>query len=154
VTLLVLTSFALIVLTIVVHAVGTNKWLRFLVGRYAGSDGQFKPSTRLTILIATALVLIGLHLVEILLWALTYIVVAPGELGSLEPALYFSAVTFTSLGYGDITLSSQWRILSGIEAINGILLIGWTTAFLFAVLQRTWVPLAEIQNKKGGNKDE
>ena len=51
---------------------------------------------------------------------------------------YFSFVTMTTLGYGDITLNSDWRILSGLEAIDGILLIGWTTAFLFAVLQRTW----------------
>lgn len=150
-TLLVITSIILIVLTIVVHAVGTRQWLRFLVGRYAKSDGQFNPRAQLTILISTALVLISLHLVEILLWAITYVTVAPDELGSLQTALYFSVVTFTSLGYGDITLSSEWRLLSGIEAINGILLIGWTTAFLFAVLQRTWVPLTETQNKKGGN---
>jgi len=48
-------------------------------------------------------------------------------------------VTFTTLGYGDITLPEQeWRMLSGIEALNGILLVGWTTAFLFAVVQRSW----------------
>jgi hypothetical protein len=47
-------------------------------------------------------------------------------------------VTFTTLGYGDITLNSEWRVLSGFEAINGILLVGWTTAFLYAVIRRTW----------------
>ena len=55
-----------------------------------------------------------------------------------ETALYFSFVTFTTLGYGDITLSEGWRLLSGIEALNGLLLVGWTTALLFAIVQRGW----------------
>jgi hypothetical protein len=59
-------------------------------------------------------------------------------LGTFEEAIYFSFVTFTTLGYGDITLPEIWRILSGFEALNGVLLIGWSTAMLFAVVQRTW----------------
>ena len=55
-----------------------------------------------------------------------------------EAAIYFSFVTFTTLGYGDLTLSDGWRLLSGIEALNGILLDGWSTAVLFAVVQRIW----------------
>lgn len=47
-------------------------------------------------------------------------------------------VTFTTLGYGDIVLGPEWRLLSGIEAINGIVLFGWSTAFLFAIVQRSW----------------
>ena len=49
--------------------------------------------------------------------------------------MYFSLVTFTTLGYGEITISSANRILAGLEAINGITLIGWSTAFMFAVFQ-------------------
>ena len=55
------------------------------------------------------------------------------EFDSFEKALYFSMVTFTTLGYGEITIASDNRILSGLEAINGIILIGWSTAFMFAV---------------------
>jgi hypothetical protein len=48
-------------------------------------------------------------------------------------------VSFTTLGYGDITLTdSEWRLLSGIEALDGILLVGWSTALLFIVVQRSW----------------
>ena len=68
--------------------------------------------------------------------------------GYYERAVYFSIVTFTTLGYGDITLPyEEWRILSGVEALNGILLFGWTTAFLFAVVQRSRSSLAHGQAK-------
>jgi len=149
---LVAIAFLVTAASIVVHAIGTTAWLRFLVGRYSGADGQFLPRTRLGVLIGTAVVLIMLHVVEIFLWAVTYMLVAPGELGSAEAAVYFSAVTFTTLGYGDLTLSSQWRLLSGFEAIDGILLIGWTTAFLFAVLQRSWASPATAGNHSEGLK--
>jgi len=129
--MLVITAFVLIAITIIIHGVGTTSWIRYLLAR---------PGIQsLRVVISTAIVLITLHLVEILVWALAYMLVLPThELQSLEASLYFSAVTFTTLGYGDITLSSDWRLLSGLEAIDGILLIGWSTAFLFAVLQRTW----------------
>lgn len=120
------------------HGIGTTQWLQFLARSQSDSQGLLLPGRRLLILVLSATLMISLHLLEIMLWALVYRLVAPDELVSLESAAYFSAVTFTTLGYGDITLSSQWRLLSGFEAIDGIVLIGWTTAFLFAVLQRSW----------------
>jgi hypothetical protein len=68
------------------------------------------------------------------------------ELATFEQAAYFSFVTFTTLGYGDITLSESWRLLSGIEALNGILLVGWTTAMIFTVVQRIWQGLKTNNN--------
>ena len=136
---LIPTAFLLIAVTIVIHAVGTMSWLRYLLARKTLANGQIRPAKVISVIISTAIVLITLHIIEIFVWALAYITVLPdGELQSLESAFYFSAVTFTTLGYGDITLSSEWRLLSGLQAIDGILLIGWTTAFLFAVLQRVW----------------
>ncbi len=77
---------------------------------------------------------------ELLIWAVAYRLLTPVQpIDNLEAAVYFSAVTFTTLGYGDITLSSeQWRLLTGIEALNGVLLLGWSTALLYAVVHRTW----------------
>ena len=54
----------------------------------------------------------------------------------MQSALYFSTVTFTTLGYGDITLQERWKLLSSFEAVNGIVLFGVSTAFVFAVLKR------------------
>ncbi|CDM59397.1 potassium channel family protein [Rhizobium favelukesii] len=64
------------------------------------------------------------HMIEIMLWATVY---------RLGGRLYFSAITFATIGYGDITLSNEWQLASAIEGVNGILLFGWTTAFLFKV---------------------
>jgi voltage-gated potassium channel Kch len=80
-----------------------------------------------------------LQLVEAIVWALAYLLMLPGDLSTFEEATYFSVVTFTTLGYGDITLvEHEWRLLSGIEALNGNLSVGWTTALLFLVVQRSW----------------
>ncbi len=58
-----------------------------------------------------------------------------GEFDSIERALYFSIVTSTTLGYGDITLSEQWQLLSTFEAMGGLILFGATTAFLLGVMR-------------------
>jgi hypothetical protein len=74
------------------------------------------------------------HLISIVLWAIVYLLC--GELATFETALYFSAENYTALGYGDLVLSTQWRLLGPLEAINGLLLIGLSTAGMFAVLNR------------------
>ena len=53
-----------------------------------------------------------------------------------EPALYFSTVSFTTLGYGDIVLGPDWRIMSAIEGANGLILFGWSTAFLISMMSK------------------
>jgi hypothetical protein len=73
---------------------------------------------------------------EALMWALFYF--ADGALSSIEDAVYFSLVTFTTLGYGDITLSQNWRVIGAFQAANGIILFGWTTAIIVAVGQRVF----------------
>lgn len=89
---------------------------------------------------ASLLILIGvfgifaLHTVEIWLYAVLYRFL--GESRSFEEALYFSTVTFASLGYGDIVLTSKWRLISAIEAANGVILFAWSTAFLLNVTRR------------------
>jgi len=129
----------LVGLTIIVHALGTTAWISFVWRRHFSRPGVWHWHSALVVLVTTGLVLIALHTVQIVIWATTYqLLLPPGELGSVEAAVYFSFVTFTTLGYGDITLSVGWRLLSGIESMNGILLVGWSTAVLFAVVQRLW----------------
>jgi len=137
---IILTGTALVVATVLVHAVGTHALIRFLARHYSTAGGLIRSHKALPAVIWTAIVLMLLHVIEIQLWALTYLFVLPGDpLDTYEKALYFSFVTFTTLGYGDVTLSTHdWRILSGIEAMDGILLAGWSTALLFVVVQRSW----------------
>lgn len=60
----------------------------------------------------------------------------PRPLSDLEGSLYFSGITFTTVGYGDMTLPACWRLLSVGEAVNGVLMAGWSTAQLITVVQR------------------
>ncbi len=72
---------------------------------------------------------------EVWTWAILYLLL--GAVGTLEQAVYFSTVTFTTLGFGDITLDENWRLLSSFEAANGLLMFGWSTALIFVAVR--WV---------------
>ena len=80
--------------------------------------------------------IIVLHLIEITAWALVYAWTA--AMPDLPSALYFSAVTYTTTGYGDLVLPEPWRLVGAIEAIAGILMCGWSTGFFFAVVSRVF----------------
>jgi hypothetical protein len=76
-------------------------------------------------------------LVEVSLWAAAYL--ALNAIQGLEKALYFSMVTFTTLGYGEIVLDERWRLLASFEAANGIIMFGWTTAIVMAAVHRIYL---------------
>lgn len=76
----------------------------------------------------------AIHTVEIWLYAVFYTLV--GALADFESALYFATVVFASLGFGDIVLGREWRLVSAIEAANGVILFAWSTAFLLSVMAR------------------
>lgn len=71
-------------------------------------------------------------LMQVLLWAITFVMI--GEISDLHTAFYFSFVNFTTLGYGDITLSPAHAVLGPMEASNGILMLGLSTSFLYLVV--------------------
>ena len=75
-------------------------------------------------------------IIEIWIWALTYLWI--GALTGLEEALYFSISSFTTVGFGDVVLGKDWRILSSIEATNGFILFGWSTAFIFEIVSQVY----------------
>ena len=87
------------------------------------------------------------HVVEILLYAVAlYSLIHQPGLGSLQEAenfsmatsLYFSAETYTSLGYGDVVPTGAVRLLAGAEALNGLLLIGWSASYTYIAMERFW----------------
>lgn len=92
---------------------------------------------QVTVIALAALATFVAMALEILAWTLLYLRL--GALSSLEKALYFSSVAFTSLGYGDVTLQAPYRILGSLEALVGILMAGWSTALLVAVSQKVIV---------------
>jgi len=98
-------------------------------------------NTMLALVGATIWLLLALT-VCVWVWAALFMFV--GAFDSLEPALYFAAVSFTTLGFGDILLPEEWRLLGGICAANGLLLFGLSTAFLVELFRR----LDPVQIKK------
>ena len=87
----------------------------------------------LTVWIFLAIVL------EVWLWALLYLFdPLVTALPDLETAFYFSMVTFTTLGYGDVVLTGPWRMLASIQAANGVIIFGWTTALIFYFIQHVY----------------
>jgi voltage-gated potassium channel Kch len=121
-------------LTVVVHFVGLLllMWqLRARGHRFRAHESAVGQGAAIVVVV---LGLVGIHTVEIWLYALLYFV--QGALPDLESALYFSTASFTTIGYGDVVLDKQWRLVSAIEGANGLLLFGWSTAFLFSVTVR------------------
>jgi Ion channel len=101
-----------------------------------------RPTLRLlVVMIATVSVLMASHLVEIAIWALTYLLVAAAPEGA--DRLYFAFVNFTTLGYGDVVPVPRWRLLGPMTGMNGVLLFGWSTAVIFQVLRMTIQPHLE-----------
>jgi hypothetical protein len=80
------------------------------------------------------LLALAAHLAEIALWALSFVLC--GEFSNFAAALYYSGNTYTTLGDSTSVLSPRWRMLGPIEAANGMLMFGVTTAIIFAVIQR------------------
>ena len=74
------------------------------------------------------IVMFLVSLIEVVVWAMPFMIF--GAITGLEKAVYFSMVTYTTLGYGDVLLDEQWRLLASFEAANGIIMFGWTTAIV------------------------
>jgi hypothetical protein len=84
------------------------------------------------IMMIVSLVTAAAHLIQIALWAVVFLIC--GEAPTFKQAFYCSAQNYTALGYGDVHLSERWQLLGPLEAVNGLLLFGLSTALMFAVL--------------------
>ncbi len=97
--------------------------------------GEGAGMTRFMIILA-GITLWLLIAISISVWLWAFCLLWLGAFGELEPAMYFSLVSFTTLGFGDIILREEWRIMSGLMAANGLLVFGLTTAVLVDFLTR------------------
>ena len=126
-----LIAFSLMAACVVIHASGITWALRQL-DRTSTPGRSFWRATLLGIGVATWMV--ACHLAEIALWGVLYLSI--DAMKDLPSALYFSAVTYTTTGYGDLVLPREWRLVGAVEALTGILMCGWSTAFFFAVVSK------------------
>ena len=133
------TGLGMMVLTIIIHAlfmvagVKAAEWRRSRFGDVGKEMVKAVLLSVLTVWMFLAIVL------EVGLWALLYLFnPLITALPNLETAFYFSMVTFTTLGYGDVVLTGQWRTLASIQAANGVIIFGWTTALIFYFIQHIY----------------
>ena len=120
--------------TVLIHFAGTVglSWLlRTRNRRYQPQERTIRESLGILFVVFA---LLGLHFAEMLLYALLYLAVQ--AVPDLETALYFSMASFTTIGFGDIVIASPWRLVSTMEGANGLMLFGWSIAFLTTFLGR------------------
>ena len=116
-------------LTVVIHTWG----LIAITHVTAQLTARFRTHGRRSRIFAMVTTVIGIFCVitvEVWLWAAFHY--ALGVVGDFEAALYFSTVSFSTLGYGDVIPAEEWRIFAALEGVDGFLLIGWSTAYLIA----------------------
>lgn len=129
--------FLLTLLSIGIHFTGLFTLLHFLRRNAVHVTGPQTPPRLMRqalLMIATALGVFTIHYVEIWMYALGF--VAVGALDDMKTALYFSASSYSTLGFGDVVLSADWRLFSAFEGVTGLVLIGWSSAFLLSVTSR------------------
>jgi hypothetical protein len=133
---LILSALGLTVVTVIIHGAGTVAAMGRAVRRRTGltnAPGRLAVELVMSELIGTLLLL---HLAEAIVWALFLAWI--GGLPDLETAMYFSLTSYTTVGYGDVVLPPRWRLLGPIEAAVGVLMLGWSTGILIAVIGATY----------------
>ena len=95
----------------------------------------FRRFTNTATIVICVLFVMAVQTVNVWVWSLTFYFA--GVFQALEPSLYFSLVSFSTLGFGDIILDEKWRLLSGLAAANGLLSFGWSTAYMVELVRRT-----------------
>src|SRR5262245_4236882 len=126
-----LVAWCLMASSVLIHAYGVTATLRWL-RRHEFRSWQLSRWARLFVALAGVIIL--LHVAEITVWAVAYTLLR--AMPDLQSGLYFSAVTYTTTGYGDLVLPDRWRLVGAVEALTGILMCGWSTGFFFAVLSK------------------
>jgi hypothetical protein len=130
-------SALMVSLTVVIHGAGLLVLARVLrLEAQEEAHDHLNPASprALAIMLGVILGLFALHGVEIWIYALLYL--SLGAVEGLRESVYFSTITYGAIGYDDSAMAERWRLVSAIEGINGIILIGWSTAFFITVIAR------------------
>lgn len=123
----------MISLTVVIHTfglMGVTHLMSWVTDRIRLHGHRSRMLAMNTVVIGVFAVLTA----EVWLWAASFTLI--GVVDDFETALYFSTITFSTVGYGDVVPHPEWRMLAALEGVNGFLLIGWSTAYLIAAGMR------------------
>lgn len=124
----------MVIVTVIVHGMGLltlSATLRRVVVRY---EPHLSLAGTVVTMVLTVLGLFFLHTIEIWAWAVAYL--ALGALPNLQDALFFSTLSFSTLGAEPVSAATEWQLFGSFEGVNGFLLIGWSTAYLIPAWTR------------------
>ncbi|MBN8502400.1 MAG: two pore domain potassium channel family protein [Sphingomonadales bacterium] len=130
-------SSAMAVLCVVIHGLGLFSLARAVRGETAAERlRRIAPlSPRgVAFTLGVVVAILALHGLEI--WAFAFVYLGTGAIAGLEDALYFSTISYSTVGYNDTHIDPAWRLLGAFQSILGMVLIGWSTAFFFRTLGR------------------
>lgn len=128
---------ALVLVCVIIHGLGL-----FNLSRVMRSEASLERLRHIQPLsprggaftLTIVLAMFALHGIEIWVFALAYWLI--GAVQGLEGALYFSTISYSTVGYNDAHILPQWRLVGAFESILGVFLLGWSTAFFFRMLGR------------------
>ena len=127
-------GLVMFILSLCVESVPIAILLRIATSKQSRSWMRPSYPANLVLIQLVSVLLLFAQLVNVALWAVLFRLC--GEFADFPTAYYHSAVNYSSLGYGDIVLSMRWRLLGPLEAIDGLVMFGVSTALIFALLER------------------
>jgi hypothetical protein len=130
-------STAMLILCVILHGAGLASLSRAVRGERAAERLRHIDALSprgVVFTLAVVLAIFILHGIEIWLFAFLYL--ATGAVSSLPDALYFSTISYSTVGYSDTHVAPAWRLIGPFQSVLGMILLGWSTAFFFRVLTR------------------
>ena len=132
-----LISTLMVTYTVIVHAVGLLALSRVLKVELREERALEIDPLSFRALAFTIVLVLGLFVIHgIEIWSYAFLYLLLDAVPDLREAVYFSTITYGAIGYDDAPMVEHWRLVSAIEGINGVLLLGWSTAFFVTVVQR------------------
>jgi len=129
-------SLPLIVLTVVIHVLCLGFFNETVVPALTRVNSRHSTGVFVVVMTVTILLTTVLHGVEVAIWAAAYRLL--GALPDVKHAMLYSLNSMTTYGHANLFLKDHWRLMGSLEALNGLILFGLTTAFLFMSIQRIW----------------
>lgn len=130
-----LSALGLTAVTVLVHCFGTHLSLA-CSNKIAIGQAKIRWHLLNLIMVTAIVILLLTHFLEVVLWAAFYY--AWGLLPDLPTATYYSMTSYSTVGYGDVLLPVPWRLLGPTEAVVGVLMLGWSTATIVAIVQKVY----------------
>ncbi|GAA5129191.1 two pore domain potassium channel family protein [Luteolibacter yonseiensis] len=129
---LLLNLLLLVSACVATHSGGMILGVRWLWRLWPRDETDYRPGHTFWLIVRVVYGLLLLHLIQITIWAAFY--QFQGCFADFATSFYFSATSYSTLGYGDVLLDEKWRILGAVEAVTGVLMFGWSTGILFTIV--------------------